>query len=327
MSCATPDTEFVLTGLDGSNPLGFLAALGTLRSIHERLPGRAQLQWNEDDLRPVLVLSESMDRTKLCAELAGFVQEVARDVLGVARYDSEVIAVEPQHFRKFALAEGLSSEHGRLAALFAAAFGSDAVVKRAKDDSRIEPTRLSLANGNGHKNLLKDFRAMALALPAAAKRGKQAPQGLADLPVLMDEALFEGRRRTDKGLYSFRWDPLEFRTAAHMAEDPSKLDLPTIPGANLLAVIGLTMLPSVPTKSGLATTAMFSRGRNECFGWPLWSCPLPLDVVFSLLTVGKGSIDDPPREWSAARGVFARFAVQRLSPDKKNLFFTQSFGF
>ena len=92
-----------------------------------------------------------------------------------------------------------------------------------------------------------------------------------------------------------------------MAENPknkNKARSWTCPGANLLAVIGLTILPSVPTESGLATTAMFSRGREEFFAWPLWSCALPLDVVFGLLTVAKGSIDDPPAD-EAQTGAFS----------------------
>ncbi len=37
--------SFELVGLDGSNPLGFLAALGTLVSLQDAGLGRPQLSW------------------------------------------------------------------------------------------------------------------------------------------------------------------------------------------------------------------------------------------------------------------------------------------
>jgi hypothetical protein len=61
-------TSIVLTGLDGSNPLGFLAALGTLAAI-EAADASARLSWmNEGRWRPLL--TSSFDRAGLIERLA-----------------------------------------------------------------------------------------------------------------------------------------------------------------------------------------------------------------------------------------------------------------
>lgn len=47
-------TEILMTGLDGSNPLGFLAALGVLKAVGVRFP-QARLSWRDEGVwRPVL---------------------------------------------------------------------------------------------------------------------------------------------------------------------------------------------------------------------------------------------------------------------------------
>ncbi len=47
-SVTTDSTSVVLTGLDGSNPLAFLASLGLLRSISEQCPAsNFRLAWSK----------------------------------------------------------------------------------------------------------------------------------------------------------------------------------------------------------------------------------------------------------------------------------------
>jgi CRISPR-associated endonuclease/helicase Cas3 len=51
------ERKIVLTGIDGTNPLGFLAAVGALLAIHQRLPNRARLSWKRTvTWQPVLTV-------------------------------------------------------------------------------------------------------------------------------------------------------------------------------------------------------------------------------------------------------------------------------
>jgi hypothetical protein len=63
--------SFELIGLDGANPLGFLAALGTLVSVDPTGQGAAQLRWKQSTRwRPVLEGIEARDEQELAARVA-----------------------------------------------------------------------------------------------------------------------------------------------------------------------------------------------------------------------------------------------------------------
>ena len=48
-------SEHVLEGIEGSNPLGFLSALGTLVALDEQWPGLVNLSWvKTSGYRPVI---------------------------------------------------------------------------------------------------------------------------------------------------------------------------------------------------------------------------------------------------------------------------------
>lgn len=52
--------EIVLSGLSGGNPLGFLAALGTFRTLSDALPGRVRMNWRQESggWRPCLLVED-----------------------------------------------------------------------------------------------------------------------------------------------------------------------------------------------------------------------------------------------------------------------------
>jgi hypothetical protein len=60
----------VLTGLDGSNPLAFLAAVGTLRLADQSFPGRCRLHWvSRGKWAPVLTLPDGVTEEGLVGDL------------------------------------------------------------------------------------------------------------------------------------------------------------------------------------------------------------------------------------------------------------------
>jgi CRISPR-associated endonuclease/helicase Cas3 len=81
----TPDS-LLLTGLDGVNPLGLLAALGTLVTLTEAGETSVRLGWENDGAwHPILVGLRTRDTTKLCAVLAVALR--GREVLPPAEAD------------------------------------------------------------------------------------------------------------------------------------------------------------------------------------------------------------------------------------------------
>jgi len=68
---ATKDHALVLTGLEGGNPLGFLAALGTLLVVRQEADPQARLGWRRTATwQPVLKGVSPADRNALCDAIA-----------------------------------------------------------------------------------------------------------------------------------------------------------------------------------------------------------------------------------------------------------------
>jgi CRISPR-associated endonuclease Cas3-HD len=71
MAAAPTDKRIVLTGLDGANPLGFLAALGTLLTLGATEYRQARLAWTRAATwQPVLTGVASVERDGLCEAIA-----------------------------------------------------------------------------------------------------------------------------------------------------------------------------------------------------------------------------------------------------------------
>lgn len=67
-------SEIVMSGLDGGNPLGFLAAIGTFRTLSDAMPGNVKMSWRQEmgGWRPCLVIEKSNDELIDQMEFADF---------------------------------------------------------------------------------------------------------------------------------------------------------------------------------------------------------------------------------------------------------------
>jgi CRISPR-associated endonuclease/helicase Cas3 len=73
--------SLALNGLDGSNPLGFLVALGVLRLADQAFKGKAKLSWNQSGhWQPVLHLTEAATENHLVDELHSRVHRTANPI-------------------------------------------------------------------------------------------------------------------------------------------------------------------------------------------------------------------------------------------------------
>jgi hypothetical protein len=280
-------TKYLLRGMDGANPLGFLAAIGAVRT----LPG-ARLGWSVQAgvWCPVLHVESLKTEGELCGEFARRLREEppAVGLLG------KNLTVAPEVFAQYvATCDRMLAEGERQAAEYAAAFGSEVCAEENK--GRIEYTSLCFITGSGHQ----DFLPTACKLAALTKE-----EGI-------QEALFGPWQYQGKSL-SFRWDPADAAEYALRASDPSKEGARTVWGANRLAFEALPLFPAQPTRGGLRTTGMREERYPETFTWPVWEAALDCNVIRSLLSLEELQREWPRRAVLQSMGISEVFRAPRI---------------
>ena len=286
----------VLRGLDGSNPLGLLAALGLLDVVAQQ-EGRARLLWcDEGAWRPVL-LGAGEDRGRLIdlvmedatrwrTEPALALSYPVQDKEGRNKVEEDLKpppAIMASFLRR--LAEAATSKARRGVDL-AAAFASDVVVAGSKEKPAVKPTALHFTAGQ------QSFLKMAKVL-----LGALTPEDIA-------ESLF-GPWRYARDLPVMRWDSTRCTDYALLARAPADDKASGVPGADWLALLGLTNFPVAPIRGELLTTGCTGSWLNSCFCWPLWSAKLGRDAARAL--IGMGSLARMSESERRARGIVAVF--------------------
>jgi CRISPR-associated endonuclease/helicase Cas3 len=242
-----------LPGLDGSNPLGFLAALGTLRLADRALPG-AKLKWMaKGGWVPVLNLHEEKSPEELV--------EMLLSVAGSERRSftfSQDVKIQSDEFRDLELEAVGDAANDREFADFLRAFADPLVtIQGGPNTGKTKPTEFYFIAGQ--QKLVKQAREIA----AATK------------PEHLLKALFEPWRYDDPldGL-SLRYDPLDdLRYAVRFcnpSKDRSKAKRGSVLGANRLAFEALPFFPCFASGTRLATTGFTIFDRRPFFTWPVW---------------------------------------------------------
>lgn len=292
-------TGLVLEGLDGANPLAFLAALGVLRGLSIAWPDRlVQLSWTERDAwRPGLhVDGEAISRDDVLDGLTSFADlrpgHAALDI-------GDNPSLPPDRFREAAVAAAESSTGapaGRAQADFIAGFGCEAVIDRSQ---MTQDTALRTL-GAGRQRFLKTMRDLAECATADS----------------FERCLFHPWTRSDQRL-SLRWDPEDDRRYALRWRDPSGDVAGTEWGANRLAFEAIPLLPVAPVGRALATTGFRgTRAGDTFFTWPIWDVPVNLDTVRSILSLDELQRDTPDRCRLGSMGIREIFRSQRMNPNE-----------
>jgi hypothetical protein len=296
------NNSILFKGLDGSNPLAFLAALGTLRTLALALPEETvKMSWEHSDgaWRPRVWCSLAADGDAI-VETVNSVLSSATDRASFIIGDN--LNLQADVFRSHLLkavepAEMLATTISRTDVDFYAAFGSDAV---SNDDGSMQDTALRTMSGAGHQHFLKFFRELVAKTNADHVR----------------RTLFLRWDYADEGRgMNLRWDPLDDRRYALRWDDPSGDPVKTMRGANRLAIEALPLLPTMPTATDLSTTSFEGRGaRDTYFFWPVWKARISTEVLRSLLTTVTRIRDD--RVTSAELDIPAVFKSQRITIGK-----------
>ena len=291
----------VLNGLDGSNPLAFLAAVGTLRTATLAEPNSDwRMKWVERHGTWVPELSAARAISpKALVELL----MPALHLESTPEFDFDKnLAVSPEKFEKVAKdAQRRASREARRYADFIASFGCEALV--TPDGKKIQDTALRTMSGAGHQHFLGTMKKL---VKVTGKRH-------------LHQSLFETWSYEDDML-GLRWDPREDRRYALRWDNPSGDGVKTMRGANRLAVEALPLLPTIPVGRPmgrqLATTGFTRHDRAVWFKWPIWERSLGLDVVRSLLALAEVQAPEPDRTRLRVRGIVEMYRSQRIANDR-----------
>jgi hypothetical protein len=275
-----------LLGVDGSNPLGFLAALGLLRVV----PG-AKLGFSDDGSFQAFVDGLDKSESGVAALIAADAKAAANECAPwrftymkapTKKKGAQWVAdlkPPPQDFKKF-LAHCIKAwlTGNDEAANYAAAYGTDIAVD---NKGNTKPTAFHFTAANQtFLGAVDDIRASLT-------------------QEWIETSLFKGHGERPGS--NLRWDPGAERNWALMANNPNddgtRVDAPL----EWLAFRGLPLLPSFPRGSRIITTGVVGRGHDMTFTWPLWSIPASLSATRSALLVDwTGNATE-----RASRGIFA----------------------
>jgi len=292
--------EWACNGIDGANPLGFLAAVGLLRTATMAWPdGDPTLRWQVQNgcWRPFLSLDGASDKDAL---LDGLHSQLTAMQGHFAFTIGDDLKFSPETFRDLA-----TTARGKLfdatpdprAAEFLGAFACEAFVD---DDGYIQDTAFRTMRGAGHQHFIKTMRDLALHCTRHH----------------IERSLFSPWTYQDERL-GLRIDPAENRQHALCWTAPNKQPAATEWGANRLAVEALPLFPVQPTSSGLGTVGFTQRpGEGVFFTWPIWEPAIGLDPLRSLLALGELQEKQPDRRILRCRGVVEVFRCQRITSGK-----------
>ncbi|HEY0233375.1 MAG TPA: hypothetical protein VGC55_19160 [Dokdonella sp.] len=300
--------ELLLAGIDGANPLGFLAALGTLRTAVRSAENATafRLRWIEhaNAWRPVLIATSPLDPDTLVTRLQAQLARSADDPAFALGDDPSVPLDDYRRYARRAAAAALTGD--RAWADFAAAFASEVPLN---DDGRVPDTALRTMSGAGHQHFIKFMRNFI---------DQTQPRHL-------HKTLFEEWRYDDPVQnMTLRWDPSDdSRYALRWSDpsgDPERRQTGSMWGANRLAIEALPLMPTLPTRRRLETAGFHTEGaRKTHWTWPIWNVAAGLDTIRSLLDmtdVQRCGRTDAPVRGLRARGIVEIYRSRRVTTGK-----------
>lgn len=279
-------SRIVLSGLSGTNPLGFLAALGLLRLL-EGKSNLARLGFLSDGSFCPFVEGFDGDLATLVSDNAALAKGKQAWALEYQKREKKGIKLvadlkaPPLVFKGFLASCVERWRTGEAEAVaYAAAFGTDVALDKTKNKNT-KPTAFHFTAAN------QQFLGTVEAIRALVTY------------EWVKQSLFEGRA-VRSGL-NLRWDPAAERNWALMANNPNDDGTSVDAPLEWLAFRGLPLFPSFPCGERIITTAVRGHGDGMRLTWPLWSVPISLKTARSAIQmIWTGASRD--REM---RGVFA----------------------
>ena len=297
MSTKGEDNGLMLWGLDGSNPLGFLASVGVAVVAQEHYPG-LRIGWRDTGRgwRPSLL------------ECGDDQREFSDRILESLKSAPTTV---------FDLDKKMPFDAGKFSSALREAQRRSSIVDRRNADllagmgTELYPDKKSGQFQDSKFRMVRSGDAAGQGLPfyAAANLKKLDVERL-------HLTLFDAWDYQDEG-YDLRWDPIGDQRYALRWRDPSKSRLADGPGMMLaaasLALEALRWFPTLPVGRLAETTGFHRAGRREIyFVWPIWTPMVSMDTVRSLLVLPELTHNPIDHDSLARRGIQEVFRSQRI---------------
>lgn len=289
----------VLKGLNGSNPLGFMASVGLLRLL-EGQDGSVRLGFTEDGTFQAWMESNST------LDIANISALVARDAASSAgpqpwrleyekteKKGTEVVAdlkAPSEQFSKFlvsAIHEWIAGKSEQ--ADYAAAYGTDVACDLKGNNTKPTAFHFTAANQQ-FLGTVEETRSRVT-------------------KEWVEEALHNRPEKIKQGK-NLRWDPDAERSRALMGANPNDDGTCVNVPLEWLAFRALPAFRCVPVGDRIMTCGVTGRRQDDFrFHWPLWSCRASYATVRSLLTISsawrEGHDTERKAEERRRRGIFS----------------------
>ena len=281
-----------LIGLQANDPLAFLAAIGTLRTLTKSSDiGTPKLSWEREisNWTPTIQFETPVTRDRLLevlrTQLTG-PTDATRYVMSENAEDpvDKLSNLDVVTFRELleTVPPGSSDEQAL------ATYGTDAYVNHSDivefdiGETGTALTRLNVLDFAGPKAYLKSQR------------------------KFVDETTRSKLRRTLFETWDFNddasshrtmhWSPTDASRGAYTGIDPTNLPSWTMHGANRLAISGSRLYAVVPQVKDSATVGFVDLGDRHVFQYPIWTAPVTLSTVRTLLTHPDVASETPDLE-------------------------------
>lgn len=311
--------ELLLEGLDGSNPLGFLAALGVLRVLSEQAePAETpRLAWRNEGLwRPVIKSVPMITLEGLVARLVDDISDWEVEPLLRFRYPKLekagiklVAGLRPPLpvFRSWVRARLEQGEMRSVA--YSSALVSETACEEVKEE-RV-PSEEALAAENVSFDPSGEWNLSLM--PTSFDFTSRNAQFLDQLSLIRGvlnarafEAELEGQPTPVKNPRRMDWDPSANVPGAIQTIE----SIPAHPACEWLAFRGLVHLPVFGRRDRLDVTGCRGKRKNGLFVWPIWQGSLATDVARALLAYPN--LDSLPIDARSLFGIAEVFCA-RLS--------------
>ena len=276
-----------LTGLEGTNPLGFFAALGVQVAFASE--GEQPRLWWSDDIIPHAVVDEAFGLERIADQCQkAFALWRDSPAISPKRPDGsdmpkgDELKLKPDDIRTYLqLTDQCNPGEGLITAL---------VTEGSLDNQGVaKPSDLYFTAGN------QKFLAMV----------RQILDGVSQGDLLSG---LEGPWNYECVLPSLGWDIVDDRVYALRAHDPAPKSGPdpklTNPGPEALAILGLSLHPVFGSRDRTLTQGCFGLWKSGSYSWPLWSKPASSNAVKSLLAQGYDPAASDRNRWFRSWGIF-----------------------
>ena len=289
---SAPQGDVVLSGLDGTNPLGFLAALGAFRLLARTNPTLKMLWIRSDGTwRPALRgsgLTVDQLGDKLFASLTSLDKSV------------------------WSLDKKLPFAGNRLRSEAALATAAASIGEREKADG------LAAIGVECYRDDKGDFEDTALRMVRA---GDSTGQGLlAYGKRIIESTTAQELQNTVTSIWqhqdkqcALRWDPTEDKGYALQWRDPGEVGARSVRGGNCLALVAMALFPAIPDSGEVETVGFGLRKHKQIsFTWAIWTIPICIDTTKSLLSMQLLQRPQPDRTQLLLRGIEAAYRSDRV---------------